>query len=160
MKAAKEFKDHNLENITSLHRDICTSGIHLTSTLTAIFLDLPSPWLAINHPSFKKSFRTDRIGRVCSFSPSIEQVDQTCKALKEQGFGSISMVEVLAMEHSIVKVQEFKLPRGKEGLRKRNAEGEVKDGGDRVGSKIGAVRGHTSYLTFATLLPKPTVTDA
>jgi tRNA (adenine57-N1/adenine58-N1)-methyltransferase len=49
-----------------------------------VFLDLPNPWDALE--SAKQAFSKDRIGRICCFSPCIEQVQRTCAGLKEMGF--------------------------------------------------------------------------
>jgi tRNA (adenine57-N1/adenine58-N1)-methyltransferase len=56
------------------------------SYIDIVFLDLPSPWEAL--PFAKDAFKTNRIGRICCFSPCIEQVQRTVEALKELGFSS------------------------------------------------------------------------
>lgn len=58
----------------------------------AVFLDLPSPWLAIPH--LEKVLNTDRQAYICCFSPCIEQVSRAVDTLKKQGWKKIEMVEV------------------------------------------------------------------
>jgi tRNA (adenine57-N1/adenine58-N1)-methyltransferase len=55
-----------------------------------VFLDLPSPWEALEHA--KNAFKTDEIGRICCFSPSMEQVQLTCTKLHELGFAGINLL--------------------------------------------------------------------
>ena len=46
--ARKEFKDHGLsEYVTVYNRDVCNDGFGLENVADAVFLDLPSPWKAI-----------------------------------------------------------------------------------------------------------------
>ena len=35
--------------MTVLHRDACVDGFGLEGAADAVFLDLPSPWLAVEH---------------------------------------------------------------------------------------------------------------
>ncbi|KAG8711077.1 tRNA (adenine-N(1)-)-methyltransferase catalytic subunit trm61 [Ceratobasidium sp. 395] len=52
--------------------------------IEAVFLDLPAPWEAV--ASAGNALRKDRIGRICCFSPCMEQVLRTVSALNELGF--------------------------------------------------------------------------
>ena len=46
----KEFEDHGLgQYVTVKQRDVCKEGFDLENVATAVFLDLPSPWLAVPH---------------------------------------------------------------------------------------------------------------
>lgn len=105
--ARAEFERHGLSKFVTLrHRDTCLEGFgdELENKVDAIFLDLPHPWLAIEHASyaFKKSG-----GKLCSFSPCIEQVQRTCKTLITNGFIELNTFECLQRE---VSVQYKNLP--------------------------------------------------
>ncbi len=43
-------------------------------------------------------------GRLCSFSPCIEQVQRTCEALLDHGFEEICTLEVLLRVHDVRSV--------------------------------------------------------
>jgi tRNA A58 N-methylase Trm61 len=48
-KAQTEFEDHGLSSVIKLeHRDVCKNGFGIEDKVTAIFLDLPSPYLNVN----------------------------------------------------------------------------------------------------------------
>lgn len=97
-EAKKEFEEHGLNDLVTItHRDVCMEGFNVSDVdinATAIFLDLPSPWVAIPHLKGVVN-RKQAIG-VCCFSPCIEQVVKTVEALKKEGFQQIEMVEVNA----------------------------------------------------------------
>jgi len=56
-----------------------------------VFLDLPSPWLAVQ--SVQKALKEN--GKFCIFSPCIEQVQKTCVELRAQGFQEVRTFESL-----------------------------------------------------------------
>ncbi|XP_031826140.2 tRNA methyltransferase 61 isoform X3 [Nomia melanderi] len=102
-----EFERHGLkEYVTVNQKDVCIDGFgeELKYKVDAIFLDLPHPWLAIDHAlcAFKKSG-----GKLCSFSPCIEQVQRTCLKLVTKGFIELNTYECLQRE---VNVQYKNLP--------------------------------------------------
>lgn len=105
IEAKQEFKDHGLLDVNTMitHRDVCEGGFEINeipekfqkdNSLNAdyVFLDLPSPWTAIPHLKKVVSSKS-RVG-ICCFSPCIEQVEKTVKALQENGWSSIEMIEV------------------------------------------------------------------
>ncbi|KAJ9451817.1 tRNA (adenine(58)-N(1))-methyltransferase catalytic subunit TRM61 [Diplonema papillatum] len=125
--AAEEFASHGLGDIVkAAHRDVCIErkeGMAETEwgfglppgTADAVFLDVPSPWLAV--PAVHATLRHD--GVFCNFSPCIEQVQRTCLVLAECGFTSIRTHEVLRrefMEHSMQyrAMYDFVAPPGRE----------------------------------------------
>lgn len=170
--AKKEFEDHKLSPglITIQHRDVCKNGFGMKDEFVdAVFLDLPAPWEAIPHA--KECLNPQKLTRICCFSPCIEQVQKTCAALRENGFIDVEMFECLNKEHSVYKyenIRKFTLnpsdytQHSSDGklLTKRaknyNCEDNLEqDGTTRlIGRPVVQIKGHTSYLTFASLLPK------
>ncbi|KAK6454369.1 translational repressor of GCN4 [Scheffersomyces xylosifermentans] len=103
LEAKKELEEHNMKNTLITHRDVCNDGFEIANipegfvkdggvSGEVVFLDLPSPWTAIPHLE-KVISQTARVG-ICCFSPCIEQVDKTVKALQDEGWIEIEMVEV------------------------------------------------------------------
>jgi tRNA (adenine57-N1/adenine58-N1)-methyltransferase len=83
----EEFAQNQLSDlVTVTHGDVCESGFgaNLEGKVDAVFLDLPSPWLAVSHAwdALKPQ------GTVASYSPCIEQTQRVCKALSSAGFQS------------------------------------------------------------------------
>ncbi|KAF9580479.1 tRNA (adenine-N(1)-)-methyltransferase catalytic subunit trm61 [Lunasporangiospora selenospora] len=86
--ATKEFEEHGLsDTITIQCRDVCKNGFGLENTVEA------APWEAV--ASAKAAFKQDKMGRICTFSPCIEQISKTVTALSENGFVDIQMYECL-----------------------------------------------------------------
>ncbi|KAI9302600.1 tRNA methyltransferase complex GCD14 subunit-domain-containing protein [Cunninghamella echinulata] len=104
--ATEEFRSHGLENLITLeHRDVCKDGFGMKDTVNAVFLDLPAPWEAI--ASAKEAFKQHRTGKICTFSPCIEQVARSVIALNENGFVDITMFECLFREHDTQPVYKI-----------------------------------------------------
>ncbi|KAI7905149.1 1-methyladenosine methyltransferase catalytic subunit Gcd14 [Cokeromyces recurvatus] len=180
--AQKEFEEHGLGDVIKMHhRDVCKDGFQLKDEVNAVFLDLPAPWDAI--ASAKEAFKQDRTGKICCFSPCIEQVARTVAALEEYGFIEITMYECLIREHTVSPLQKVEFSTAIKEAKERRAQGlptsenssiKRKFGKDEptplpeeieqtanlmlVSKTLGETRGHTSYLTFATFLP-PTASD-
>ncbi|ORZ28591.1 tRNA methyltransferase complex subunit Cpd1 [Lobosporangium transversale] len=92
--ATKEFAQHELSDLITVEcRDVCKDGFGLENMVDAVFLDLPAPWEAV--ASAKKAFKQDKIGKICTFSPCIEQISRTVTSLSENGFVDIQMYECL-----------------------------------------------------------------
>ena len=160
--------------VTVYHRDICTEGFKLANTADAVFLDIPNPWKAIK--SAKDAIKNEG-GRICSFSPCMEQVQKTSIELKNQNFIDIQTFENLRCVYS-VKSQIFpefdfqmnsmnknteKTDSTDNKSKKRKNESDNSDSEDENGENvykpycskpINYQPGHTGYLTFATLLNK------
>ena len=107
-------QEHGLSPfVTAKHRDVLANGFEHENLADAVFLDLPAPWSAIEHVMKvlkKTGIRQRRIffstgsvlvagGRLCSFSPCIEQVQRTCQRLRANGFEEINTVECLRRIH-------------------------------------------------------------
>ncbi|KFD45392.1 tRNA methyltransferase complex GCD14 subunit [Trichuris suis] len=156
-----DFDRHGFSNMTKLqHRDVCVDGFGLEHCVDALFLDLPTPWLAIS--SAKKAMKNGLPCRFGSFSPCIEQVQQTCSALHEYGF-----VDIVTMDlcHRLLRVEEAVLdkPISKEQSElDERSESELIVTTDKQGMKVQKRKWsylvpnqrqqpmHTGYLTFAT----------
>jgi len=92
--ARDEFVAHGFSDseVSVALRDVCSDGFGVAdSTVDAVFLDLPSPWLAI--PFAAKALVAG--GRICSFSPCMEQVQRACAAMTEAHFTDITTLECL-----------------------------------------------------------------
>ncbi|KAJ2362861.1 tRNA (adenine-N(1)-)-methyltransferase catalytic subunit trm61 [Coemansia sp. RSA 2610] len=166
--AKREFEEHKLTDVVTIeHRDVISDGFGRTNIADAVFLDLPAPWDAVG--AAKQALRKDTIGRICCFSPCIEQVQRTALALNEHGFAEIRMFECLAKDYEFRTVPLLDIDQaiqGKKGNfksaksdKKRKLEtddkpGESEDPATMIATKpMDQVRGHTSYLTFAILAP-------
>ncbi|KAL8269621.1 hypothetical protein Esti_006441 [Eimeria stiedai] len=115
-EAKKEFELLGVSpQVTCLHRDVCKEGFCLQLPNAAadaaaatgaaagdvfprpheadgVFLDLPSPWLALKH--------ADQVlkggGRLVTFSPCVEQLHKTLVAAQELGFQDFQAFEIFA----------------------------------------------------------------
>ncbi|CAM0138025.1 tRNA (adenine-N(1)-)-methyltransferase catalytic subunit trm61 [Umbelopsis sp. WA50703] len=176
--ARQEFKDHGLDKLITLsHRDVCQDGFDLQDTVNAVFLDLPAPWEAVG--SAKKAFKQHRTGKICTFSPCMEQVMRTVTALNEHQFVDITMFECLIRNYDVQPIKKLTVEDAINNIRamdakrrdpQANAEAKAKrrrnefdstdkeieenDAAEMIVSRTRAeMKGHTSYLTFATFLP-------
>lgn len=173
LKAEQEFKEHGFsEMVTIQNRDVCADGFGLDGIGDSMFLDLPSPWEAIPHAP--QALRKDKSTRVAIFSPCAEQVQRTLPVLRKNGFCELEMFEVLLRP---LEVNEFHFnPIMIEPYLNGStaAAGDVDDVKERESQirKINhlpqqkqtppsqpflstrnrvELKGHTSYLYFATL---------
>jgi tRNA (adenine57-N1/adenine58-N1)-methyltransferase len=92
--AKKNLERHAaMDRITMYHKDIL-GGISETD-LDAVVLDLATPWEVVDiaHKALKPSHF------IASYSPTIEQVMKTCKALSETGkWGMLKTLEIFERE--------------------------------------------------------------
>lgn len=107
-KVQEEIKDHGLDGLVEVtHRDVYEGGFLLGAPHTgkspkasAIFLDLPAPWLALKHlvrnpPAGQESaLDPESPAYLCTFSPCLEQAERTIRTMRQMGWLNISMVEV------------------------------------------------------------------
>ena len=146
------FKYLNLDKkITITHRDVIQDGFILDDNSLAnplhkkcgsMFIDLPSPWLAISHA--KKVMRSGAY--FVSFSPCIEQVNQTMKAMKENNFIELRMFECLYRTFCYARTTQVKVPII--GKRKKGDKIEFKDVDINITKNKCDMRGHTGFLLF------------
>ncbi|KAM3670524.1 tRNA (adenine(58)-N(1))-methyltransferase catalytic subunit TRMT61A [Ammospiza maritima maritima] len=162
-KAREEFREHGVEHlVTVTNQDVCKNGFGVSSIADAVFLDIPSPWEAIGHA---KSALKAEGGRICSFSPCIEQVQRTCLALEESGFTEINTLEILLRVYN-VRTVSLQIPDLGKAAEDNSSPGFDSGSPSHQGSScanlqpgtvqfksgvpLREVVGHTGYLTFAT----------
>jgi len=164
--AQEEFKNHGwVDQVTVKQRDVCQNGFDLNDVADAVFLDLPHPWDAI--PYAKLALKSG--GRLCSFSPCLEQVQKATIKMRELGFTEISTMECLLREYQPRKITlpvfdndheslEYGKGNGNEDpeppeSKKRKSENVKKtmETSFYTGVPLTTMPGHTGYLTFATL---------
>ena len=107
-----------------------------------MFIDLPSPWLAIKHA--KKVLKSGAY--FVSFSPCIEQINQTMKAMKENNFIELRMFECLYRTFCYARTAQVKVPII--GKRKKGEKIEFKDVDINITKNKCDMRGHTGFLLF------------
>jgi len=92
-KAREDFFANGLGDlITVRERDVVGQGFPVVEGgANAVFLDLPAPWSVVESAARALVHQ----GRLCSFSPCIEQVQRTCLQLDKLGFSEIVTCEVL-----------------------------------------------------------------
>ncbi|KAF9240194.1 tRNA methyltransferase complex subunit Cpd1 [Melanogaster broomeanus] len=176
-KAREEFIRHGMEDIVTLtHRNVCKDGFTVENVVDSVFLDLPAPWDAVEHA--KKALRKDCPTRICCFSPCMEQVLRTVSALNDAGFTDCKFEQeeserttwkaqspirepgrrnpVLSRTTATKMDQNFRPPvpeSVKLGAVTGSSQVEVTPAKVNLSKISPEVRGHTSYLTFARLVP-------
>jgi len=119
--ATKDFQKNKIDHIiTVTWRDVCKEGFQLKEVANAVFLDLPSPWTVVT--SAKEALVEN--GKLCSFSPCIEQVQRTCLALREAKFVDLWTIECLLRPYDVryITVEKLNL----NGLEEKNNSSEQK----------------------------------
>ncbi|KAH6925261.1 hypothetical protein HPB50_003158 [Hyalomma asiaticum] len=132
--AQKEFQEHGLGSVvTAAHRDVCQDGFGIEGLADAVFLDLPHPWKAVEAAA--SALKPGCGGRICSFSPCVEQVQRTCAALRARGFVDVVTLECLERPYEVKQVvmadirDASRTPLGGQAATKEeNATAEVPEG--------------------------------
>lgn len=124
----------------SYHRNVLKDGFACAELdaqqADAVFLDLPQPETAIAHAAAVLRVK----GKLCSFSPCIEQISATVEALAKHGFGLLKTVE--CVERNYYR----RLSNVRDMVTNADTKMESLQLGDRV------EKTHTGYLLFATKL--------
>lgn len=166
--AKEEFSNHQIDSIVTVqHRDVCSDGFNVEQLVDAVFLDLPLPWEAIN--SAQKILKNG--GRICCFSPCIEQVQKSCKQLSKLKFLDIETFECVLRPYEVKTISLKKIPNENsikqasisncESIKVKNENNDCckrlrveKDNEEEIDYLItymnSEVAGHTGFLTFAT----------
>jgi len=121
-----EINSHGLAHVVHInHRDVYNEGFLLPNTVspkaTAIFLDLPMPWLALPHLTREdpnSALDPNQPAQICTFSPCIEQVTATVSAMRKAGWTEIQTVEV---QNRRLDVRRERVGLHEEGLRGVNS---------------------------------------
>jgi tRNA (adenine57-N1/adenine58-N1)-methyltransferase len=121
-----EINSHGLAHVVHInHRDVYNEGFLLPNAVspkaTAIFLDLPMPWLALPHLTREdpnSALDPNSPVQICTFSPCIEQVTATVSALRKAGWTEIQTVEV---QNRRLDVRRERVGLHEEGLRGVNS---------------------------------------
>ena len=155
----QQFLEHRMgETATIYHRDVCKTGFGETvaGRADAVFLDLPSPWEAIEHA--KRAMRKDRTSRIACYSPCIEQVQKTIEGLEKEGFKDITMYTCLLREYNVRRVAVpvwdptgEATPAASKAPHSKRIKAEELGETKLIGEPKQESRGHTSFLTFAAL---------
>ncbi|KAL8938284.1 MAG: hypothetical protein Q9216_003973 [Gyalolechia sp. 2 TL-2023] len=127
-KLQAEVQEHGLEGtVTVTHRDVYQDGFSTGGAssptpinASAVFLDLPAPWLALRHltRSHFSPLNPSTSVHLCTFSPCIEQVQRTVSALRNYGWLDVDMVELSAHR---IECRRERVGLQEEGLRGVNA---------------------------------------
>ena len=153
-KLHENFKRLNLDHKISItHRDVVQNGFVLDreklikeyhSKCDSIFIDLPSPWLIIQHA--KKVLTSN--GSFVSFSPCIEQVAETFRVLLANNFINLRMYECIYRNYNYTRTIKVQIP---EFNTKRKAGEEFKFAEKELNTYCSKsdMRGHTGYLIVA-----------
>jgi tRNA (adenine57-N1/adenine58-N1)-methyltransferase len=127
-RVKEEITEHGLDGLVEVtHRDVYEDGFLLGDPKTgrspkasAIFLDLPAPWLALKHLVRKPASGSESpldpssTAYLCTFSPCLEQVERTIRLMRQLGWLDISMVEV---NHNRIDVKRDRIGLDCEGVR-------------------------------------------
>jgi tRNA (adenine57-N1/adenine58-N1)-methyltransferase len=123
--ATTDFQNNQLGTIITVRcGDVCVDGFFgiPDQFADAVFLDLPCPWLAVPHVIQKLK----PYSRLCSFSPCIEQVQQLCSVLSDNGFLEITTWECLLRPYDVLDLSEDLEPEEESDKKKEKTEQKKK----------------------------------
>ena len=151
-KLKETFKLLKLDSkITITHRDVIEDGFELDEEnlekpshkkCDSMFIDLPSPWKIIKHA--KKVLLSGAY--FVSFSPCIEQINETMKVMKENDFIEIRMFECLYRSLSYARTNQVQVPVC--AKRKKDEPIQFVNVDINVTKNKCDMRGHTGFLLF------------
>lgn len=157
--ASTEFTKHGLSDFVTLKkRDVCLEGFgeELKHKIDAVFLDLPHPWLAIEHATVALK---QTGGKLCFFSPCIEQVQRTCAKMICKGFIELHTYECLQREMNVqyktlpvLDLECLKYKQTNEDIVHKNEKGKQEEKLLTV-THAHSLPGHTGFITIAVLPP-------
>ena len=161
--AALDFAAMGLEQIHVKHRDVCSEDDEKDDIeADAVFLDVPEPWRAM---AFVKK-RAKPQARIATYSPCVEQVQRTCIALKSDlRAHDLLTVEARLREYDakhydfapfeVEEQSQSSSQNNDEPPKKKRPREEEEHETKQVLCAVprAIMRGHTAFLTFATLPP-------
>ncbi|BHF67783.1 tRNA (adenine(58)-N(1))-methyltransferase catalytic subunit trmt61a [Sparganum proliferum] len=105
-RAKMEFEEHEIADIVQVEQlDVLTEGFPTVGSpynpdgVHAVMIDFPEPWVVI--PRLSDCFSTSG-GRICIFSPCIEQVQKSCDALRSSNFTDVEVMECVQRTYDFV----------------------------------------------------------
>lgn len=165
----EEFAKHKLQNLVTVkHRDVAELGFEEEASADGIFLDLPHPWKVVDKAV--QSLKKNKLARLVSFSPCIEQVQRTAEAMRSSGFTEVSTIECLSRPYDVRNISLPILKNDINGIagcepasedenpysnsfkkRSFNASASLSvSGTEWMAVPSAQAPGHTGYLTFGT----------
>lgn len=141
------------DTITVTNRDVIEEGFVVAEEdllspdhkyADCIFIDLPTPWKAISQ--IKKCLKKG--GALVSFSPCIEQIHETVKALNENGFMLPRTFECLFRTFNNYRTIKIKVPK-LQTKRKFNEDIPYEEREYNYCNSRADMRGHTGYLLIS-----------
>lgn len=91
--AKENLRMANLEERVEVRMKDIRKGIE-EKDVDAVVLDIPDPWEAVN--AAKEALKVG--GHLCSYSPTVNQMERVARKLEEEGFQEIRSIEILERE--------------------------------------------------------------
>lgn len=155
MGARDTLRKAGLDDVATVRDgDVCEDGfIGINEAeIDAVFLDLPTPEHVVSEAA-----RVLRCGgRICCFSPCVEQVMRTCAAMK--AFHSVVTVTAPVRTYETRRMvvaegeREERIEDGK--IEEKHFGRVLRENRPLASRAFSEMKGHTSYLTFATRIAR------